>query len=335
MSDRRVRVGVVGVGHLGRHHARLLAANPRAELVAVADLNADVVAAAAEKHGCRGTVDYRELIGTVEAVSVVVPTVAHREVAGAFLENGVDVLVEKPITPDEITGAELVELARAHGRILQVGHVERFNPAFEALSQRGIEPRYVESQRLAPFSFRSTDVGVVLDLMIHDIDLVLSLVRSPVRSVRAYGGAVFTPAEDMASATLEFENGAIAQLTASRVALKPVRKMRVFSRDSYASIDFAEHSGVLIRKNPGWDIGKLDVGSVDTSRIDDLWKYVFEGLLSVDRYQVGERNPLAEELTAFLGCVLTRSEPLVTGEDGCAAVALARRVRDAIRAHPW
>ncbi len=335
MTGSRVRVGVVGIGHLGRHHARLLAQNPRAELVFVSDVRAEVVEKAVATYGCRGTTSYQDLFGAVDAVSVVVPTVAHREVAGAFLERGIDVLCEKPITPREQEGRELVEIARRHGRILQVGHVERFNPAFDALISRGVEPRYIESQRLAPFSFRSTDVGVVLDLMIHDIDLVLSLVRSPVRSVRAYGGAVFTPAEDMASATLEFENGVIAQLTASRVALKPVRKMRVFSRDSYASIDFAEHSGVLIRKNAGWDIGKLDVGSVDTSRIEDLWKYVFEGLLSVDRYQVGDRNPLAEELDAFLRCVQTRGEPPVTGEDGCAAVALAHRILEAIRAHPW
>ncbi len=334
-SSERVRVGVVGVGHLGRHHVRLLAQNPRAHLVGVADVRGDAVAQAAETHGCLGTTDFRELIGRVDAVSVVVPTALHREVAGAFLENGVDVLVEKPITPREAEGRELVAIARREHRVLQVGHVERFNPAYGALRERGIEPRYVESQRLAPFSFRSTDIGVVLDLMIHDLDIVLSLVRSPVAAVRAYGGALFTAKEDMASATLEFENGAVAQLTASRVALKPVRKLRVFSRDAYASIDFAEHSGVLIRKNAGWDVGKLDIGSVDTSRIDDLWKYVFEGLLSVDRYQIGERNPLAEELDAFLVAVQQRSEPEVTGEDGCAAVGLAHRVLDAIRAHPW
>lgn len=331
----RVRVGVVGVGHLGRHHARLLSQNPRADFVGVADLRSDAVAKAVETYGCYGTTEYRELLGKVDAVSVVVPTALHREVAGTFLEHGVDVLVEKPITPAEAEGRELVALARRGSRVLQVGHVERFNPAFEALRQRGIEPRYVESQRLAPFSFRSTDIGVVLDLMIHDLDLVLSLVRSRVVAVRGYGGAVFTPAEDMASATLEFENGAVAQLTASRVALKPMRKLRVFSRDAYASIDFAEHSGVLIRKNAGWDLGRLDVGSVDTSRIDDLWKYVFEGLLSVDRYQVGDRNPLAEELDAFLVAVQERSEPPVTGEDGCEAVALAHRVLEAIRSHPW
>jgi predicted dehydrogenase len=335
MSQPRVRIAVVGVGHLGRHHARLLAQNPRAELVAVVDVRAEAAAKVAEQHGCEGLTDYRALFGRVDAVSVVVPTVAHREVAGEFLAAGIDVLVEKPIAPSEAEGRELVELARRHQRILQVGHVERFNPAFDALCARGIEPRYIESQRLAPFSFRSTDIGVVLDLMIHDIDLVLRLVDSPVRAVRAYGGAVFTPAEDMASATIEFENGAIAQLTASRVALKPLRKMRVFSREGYASIDFAEYSGVVIRKNPGWDVGKLDLGSVDTARIDDLWKYVFEGLLSVDRYQIGDRNPLAEELDAFLGCVVDRTEPRVTGEDGAAAVGLARQVLDAIGRHPW
>ena len=219
MSESPVRMGVVGYGHLGRHHARLLAQNPRAQLGGIADVRPDAAAQAAEKHGCFVTTDFRELIGRVDAVSVVVPTGLHREVAGPFLENGVDGLVEKPITPPDAEGRELVEIARARGRILQVGHVERFNPAFDALRARGVEPRYVESQRLAPFSFRSTDIGVVLELMIHDLDLVLALVQSPTKSIDAFGGAGFTPADDMASAIIKFEEGTGGDGTVNRVAL--------------------------------------------------------------------------------------------------------------------
>ena len=169
--------------------------------------------------------------------------------------------------------------------------------------------------------------------MIHDLDLVMALVDSPVVSVEAFGGAVFTPAEDMASAILRFENGAVAHLTASRVALKPLRRMRLFSKDCYASLDFQSGKGTLIQKNPGWDFQNLD--PVDPTEIDDLWKYVFQGLFSVRELAMDEGNPLKEELSAFLESVRSRREPLVTGEAGCAAVAIAERVQAAIDAKPW
>ena len=197
----RTRIGVVGVGHLGRHHVRLLAENPLAELVAIAEVNEESRTKTATEYGVPGLVDYREMLGQIDAVSVVVPTQLHLEVGSFFLENGVDVLVEKPISPTVADGEKLVALADAGDRILQVGHVERFNRALTAIKGLDVVPRYIESTRLAPFSFRSVDIGVVLDLMIHDLDLVLALVDSEVTSVEAFGGAVFTPAEDMASAT--------------------------------------------------------------------------------------------------------------------------------------
>jgi len=329
----RTRVGVVGVGHLGRHHVRLLAEHPEAELTAIAELNPQNREKAAADHQVAGFEDYRQLIGKVDAVSVVVPTQAHLEVSKFFLQNGVDVLVEKPIAPSVAEGEEIVAAAREHGRILQVGHVERFNRALSAIREHQIVPRYIESNRLAPFSFRSVDIGVVLDLMIHDLDLVLALVDSPIQSVQAFGGAVFTPAEDMASAILRFENGAVANLTASRVALKPLRRMRMFCRDSYASLDFQAGTGTLIRKNPGWDFQNLD--PVDPTQIEDLWKYVFQGLFSVEELKMDEGNPLQDELTAFLACVRDRTEPVVSGEAGCAAVRVAERVQAAIGDNPW
>ncbi|MEM7205657.1 MAG: Gfo/Idh/MocA family oxidoreductase [Planctomycetota bacterium] len=330
-----VRIGVVGVGHLGRHHARLLGQNSRADLVGVVDTSEKARQAAAADYGVATFADYRELADRVEAVCVAVPTSAHREVAGFFLERGVDVLVEKPITADLAEGRELVALAEAGERILQVGHVERFNSALRAIASLNIEPRYIEAHRLGALTFRSMDVGVVLDLMIHDLDIVLALVGSPVRSVEAFGGALFTPAEDMASAIVKFENGAVAQLTASRVALKPIRRMRMFSKSAYASLDFTEARGTVIRKGEGWDFQKLDVESIDPGKIDDLWKFVFEGLLSVEHYKLDEGNPLADQLDAFLASVRDRSRPAVSGEDGVAAVELAERILQSIGEHPW
>jgi len=331
MAD--LRVAVVGVGHLGKHHARLLREVAGVRLVAVADTRDEAREAAAAAYDVPAFADYRELEGRVDGVCVAVPTAAHREVAGFFLERGCDVLVEKPIAPTVEDGAFLVELAREQGRILQVGHIERFNPAFRAIRDMGIEPRYVEAQRLAPFTFRSTDIGVVLDLMIHDLDLVLSVIRSKVVEVHTFGGALFTPAEDMASAILKFENGAAAQLTATRVAMRPMRKMRLFSRDSYSSVDFHEGQGMTIRKKPGWDIGNLDLESVNPEQ--DLWKLVFEGLLEVQQYRLDDGNPLLDELTAFAHSMHTREAPAVDGAAGLAALAAAHQVLEAIARHPW
>jgi predicted dehydrogenase len=279
--------------------------------------------------------DPRELIGKVDAVSVVVPTRLHREVAALFLEAGIDVRVEKPIARSVADGQALVDLAERTGRILQVGHVERFNPALRGIQAIGQSARYIESQRLAPFSFRSTDIGVVLDLMIHDLDLVLALVKSPIRSVEAFGGAVFTPAEDMASAIIKFENGAVAHLTANRVALKPLRRMRVFSRDGYASLDFQTAQGMVVTKSEGWDFQKLDLDGIDKGQVGDLWKFVFDGLLRVEQLKLDTGNPLQEELVDFLRCVRDRSRPLVSGADGVAAVAAAEQVLAAIARNRW
>jgi len=330
-----IKIGVIGVGHLGKHHARLLGENPRAELVAIADTNEEVVSRAEAAYGVPGYRDHTELEGKVDAVCVVVPTTHHCKVGQFFLERGVDVFVEKPIALTAREGQELVDAAERHQRILQVGHVERFNPAMKAIEKLGLQPRYIETHRLGGITFRSMDIGVVLDLMIHDLDLVLALVGSPVASVDAFGGALFTKAEDIASAVIKFENGAVAHLTANRVALTPMRRMRIFSKVAYASLDFNQGQGVVIRKNPGWNLQELDLDSIDPAKIDDLWKFVFEGLLRVERYSLDEGNPLAEELDAFLHSVASRERPLVSGEDGVAAVAVAEKVLSAIQDHSW
>ncbi|MEZ5964878.1 MAG: Gfo/Idh/MocA family oxidoreductase [Planctomycetota bacterium] len=330
-----IRIAVVGVGHLGKIHARLLCTRTEAQLVAVADTCEANLEFAMRTHGVEGMRDYRELVGRVDAVCVAVPTEAHHEVATFFLGNGVDVLVEKPIARTQAEGLAMVELARQRGRVLQVGHVERFNPAMRAMAELGIRPRYIETQRLAPFSFRSTDIGVVLDLMIHDLDLVLALMHSPLSAVEAFGGSVFTPAEDMASAILRFEDGGVAHLTASRVALKPTRKMRVFSHDAYMSMDLTKAHATLIKKNPGWDLTQIDAGRLDGSKPEDLWRLVFEGLLTVREIKLDERNAIQDEHSDFLRAISTRGQPTVTGEDGCRALAAAERVLSSIDGNRW
>lgn len=332
-----VRVAVIGVGHLGKSHARIYESLPSADLVGVVDVREEEAQGVAREHGVEFTVDPFELPRDweVEAVSIVTPTSTHGELASHFLRRGIDVLVEKPMTRTIEEGTRLCEIAATHARILQVGHVERYNPVVKAVRELRLQPRYIEGDRLAPFSFRSTDIGVVHDLMIHDIDLLQTLVGSKVEDVEAFGGAIFTPAEDLASARLRFSNGTIARLTANRVALKASRRMRMFSHSSYVSLDFGKQYGLIIKKAPGWDLRKLDLSTVDTDNIQDLWKYVFEGLLEIRELRMDEGDPLREEIEEFLDCVRTRQRPQVDGNAAVAALCTAQLVLDSIGQNRW
>ena len=256
---KRLRVGVVGVGHLGQHHARILASLPDVELVAVVDSRPEQAQTIADKFGTRAVADYHELLGLVDAVSIAVPTVLHREVAGTFLSRGIPTLVEKPLASTLAEAELLVSLSHSTGALLQVGHIERFNPALSALHQMAIRPKYITAERLSTYTFRSTDIGVVLDLMIHDLDLVLSLIHSPVRSVAAVGVSLFGEHEDVANARVEFENGTVANLTASRASYAALRKMRIWSAEGYASLDFAAKSATLVQPSDEFLSGRLDL----------------------------------------------------------------------------
>ena len=311
--SRRVKIGVIGVGSLGQHHARIYAQMPEAELVGVCDVDAERVAKLAAQHGTTAYTSMDELAAKCEALSVVVPTDKHREVAGKLIEKGLHLLVEKPIAATTAEAEELVALAQKKNVILQVGHIERFNPVMNFLEQLARKPRFIEAHRLAPYPPpregllpRGTEVSVVLDLMIHDLEIILHLVGSPVREIRAVGVPVLSGSEDIANVRLQFENGCVANVTASRISPEKMRKIRVFLEDTYVSLDYQNQTGEMYRKTQT-GIAREDV-------------------------PIEKGEPLANELRSFVRCVAGRDKPVVSGEHAAEALKLAveitRRMRE-------
>ncbi len=316
---RPVRVGVVGTGALGYHHARLLKKIEGAELVGIYDINPTRATQVATELRTVAHPSLEALLERVEAVTVVVPTPAHVDVGLAVLERGLHALIEKPLA-DTLAGAErLVQAARDHGVALQVGHVERFNRAVRAAAPYLDEPRFLQTERLAPFQPRGTDVAVILDLMIHDLDLVLELVRAEVGEVRATGVPILTPHVDIANARVEFANGAVAIITASRVSRERTRKLRIFQPTGYFSLDLAQGNGHFYRLKSGWQ-------GFGATRIEEIVEHV--------RLDAPEAEPLQLELESFLRAVRGDGDVVVTGAAGVQALALAYRVADAIEASP-
>jgi predicted dehydrogenase len=306
----RTRAAVVGVGYLGRFHAEKYAAEPEVDLVGVVDIDDERARLAAARFGCRAFSDAREIHGLVDCASVVVPTPLHHTLGTALLEAGIDVLVEKPIAATLAEARDLVRVAEERGRILQVGHLERFNPAIRALAELLTRPRFLECHRLAPFVDRGTDVDVVLDLMIHDLDVILSMMRSPVAAVEAVGVPVITASPDIANARIRFADGAIANVTASRVSLKRERKLRIFQHDTYISLDYGEKRMRICRR------GQAPPGGLAP--------------LEVEERSVDGEDALAEEIRAFLVAVRTRQPPLVSGREGLRAVELAYQILERV-----
>lgn len=303
----QLRLGVVGVGHFGRYHAEKMAALEGARLVAVADIDAARAAAVAGPLGAEALPGHEALIDRVDAVSVAVPAVAHYRVVKDFLDAGVHVLVEKPFTESVETAEELSGLAEARELVLQAGLIERFSETFRAVAPRITRPLYIESVRVGPFSERNTDVSVVLDLMIHDIDIILALVDAPVAEVDAVGAPVFSGHEDLANARLKFANGCVANVTASRVSLKTERSLRIFQPDLYIKVDHGERSVRIARKK----------GEGPRSGIDGV---------ALEREQFEQGDPLRREIEAFAHAVRTGSAPEVTGADGVRSLEVARRI---------
>ena len=309
---RNITAAVIGVGYLGRFHAQKYRQAAQCELVAVVDARQAAREAVAAEVGARPLADYRELLGKVEAVSVVTPTPAHHAIARDFLDAGAHVLVEKPITETPQEARDLIELAARRGRVLQVGHLERFNAAILAAEPHLRAPRFVECHRLAPYRERGTDVNVVLDLMIHDIDIVQSIVGAPVKSIEAVGTPVFSEDIDIANARITFASGCVVNATASRVSLKTERKMRIFEDDAYLSLDLQQKIVTLIRKRgPADPPGPLPV--------------------TIEEQSLDPGDALKAEIDSFLACIRDGRAPVVTGEAGLMALETAMRITEQVR----
>lgn len=310
----KIRAAVIGVGYLGRFHAQKYAQLQSCELVAVVDGRAEVRDAVAAEVKARPVADYRELLGQVDAVSVVTPTPAHFEIADSFLAAGAHVLVEKPITETPEQARSLIARAAAVKRILQVGHLERFNAAVLAAEPHLHAPRFMECVRLAPYKERGTDVNVVLDLMIHDIDLVQSLAGSEIVSIDAIGTPVFSGEIDIANARIRFANGCVANTTASRVSLKTERKLRIFEDSAYISLDLQQKILTLIRKRDGVpQPGQLPV--------------------NIEEANLEQGDALKSEIESFLDCIRNDRRPVVSGEDGLRALETAIRISEQVHAN--
>ncbi len=322
---QKIRVGVVGTGHLGRLHAVLYKNVPAAELYGVYDIDPERAGAVAAEAGCIACADLDSLLQQVDAVNIVVPTTHHFSIAMQALDQGKHLFIEKPITATVAEAEKLVQEARRRNLLIQVGHIERFNQAMRALSSVAVSPGFIESHRLASFNPRGTDVAVVLDLMIHDIDIILSLVRRPVRRIDANGVAVISTEPDIANARITFENGCVANVTASRISQNKMRKMRLFERETYISVDFLQ--GIterfhLVSELPENDGTGLVMGKLEGKKT----RYVY-----YDRLNAPEGNALQMELESFVHAIQNGTEPAVTAEEGMQALQVASEISRIIK----
>lgn len=307
----KLQVAVIGTGYLGKFHAEKYCKNEDVDLVAVVDINpeaAEMVAKACD--GCKAITDYNEIIDKVDAVSIVTPTETHHRVAKDFLSRGKHVLLEKPMTVSVEEAQDLIEVSEANNAMLQIGHLERFNAAVTALNGRPVNPLFIESHRMSVFTERATDVDVVLDLMIHDIDIILNIVKSHVEDVRAVGVPVVTGMVDIANARLTFANGAVANVTASRVSKEPIRRMRMFQPDAYIAIDYAHQKIEIARQ-------EIVEGSA--------FPKIIEETIDIER-----KDALKEEIKSFVDCIKNNKQPLVGGYEGKRALEVAHIIKDAI-----
>jgi predicted dehydrogenase len=333
----KLNVGVVGCGRMGKLHTRVFSQMPQVGLVGVHDADPDFAAAAADAYGTKAFDKLEELLSQVSAVVVAVPTRFHLEVARRCIAANVHMLIEKPLAGTAAECEEIATASKAAGLTVQVGHVERFNPAVRAMSRlstadgNGIVPKFIEVTRVSPLTFRSIDVGVVLDMMIHDIDIVLLLAGgSPVASVEATGVSVIGGAEDVCNARVRFESGCVANLTASRLALKTERKLRVFSPDAYVSLDYQKKYAMVARRGQNLSAIRDTVARIRAGEIEDLSQLNYSDLVQVEELQIDDVEPLRAELDAFVAAVTGKTRPVVSAEDGLAAVKLAERIVEAI-----
>jgi predicted dehydrogenase len=335
MSDERIRTAVVGAGKMGAIHAKVYSQLPESELVAIVDADRDKAARLAETYGCPAFADGAEILDRVDAVTIATPTVTHLQLAKPFLRRRIPVLIEKPLAASVREGRKIVSLARRYDTVVAVGHSERCNPVVQAMKRFSIEPKFIEAHRVSPYPFRSTDVGVVLDIMIHDIDIVLSLANSRIRRVDAVGVNVIGGSEDICNARIAFDNGCVANLTASRLALKTERRVHVFTRQAYLSVDYLKKSGIVIKTDPNKDVvewiraqqQRPDFNPASVNWLD---------LLHIEPLEIDDKEPIRLEQEAFLRAIKDRSfRPEVSAEEGLAALRCAQQILRAVRKHKW
>ena len=330
------RVAVVGAGRMGKLHARVISELPGATLACVVDANPSAADALAKQRGTAPLSDLASAVPLCDAAIIAVPTRYHLEAARPFLQAGKSVLIEKPLAPDAASAREIIELARQNNARIQVGHTERFNPAVLSISRFGVTPKFIQADRISPFTFRSADVGVVLDMMIHDIDLVLTFAASRVIDVHAIGVAVIGKHEDICNARLRFANGCVANITASRLAVKTERKMRIFSEQAYLSVDFAKRTGVVIEKQDNLDLIQM-ARERDVADLAELAASVdYTKVLNFEQLVVDDSvEPLHRQAEAFRRTVEEGVEPTVNAQAGLAAIETAYQILDAIARHHW
>ena len=324
--ERKLTIGVIGVGHLGSLHAKMYNEIETADFVGAFDLNEEKRKEVATKYKVKACASVEELLSMVEAVSIATVTTTHYAVAKQALNAGKHVLIEKPITSTITEADELVALAKQKHVLLQVGHIERFNPAIVSLESYQLQPMFIESHRLAQFKPRGTDVAVVLDLMIHDIDIILSLVNSPVTKIDANGVAVVSDSPDIANARLQFQNGCVANVTASRISQKAMRKMRLFQHNAYIAIDFQQGSADVFR------LGKEGEGSIwSTMLLGQIGEGKKKRSIIYEQPEIKKINALKYELESFINAVQTNARPVVNGEDGRHALEVAQEIMNKIQ----
>jgi predicted dehydrogenase len=333
--NTRIRTAVVGAGKMGEIHAKVYDQLPQSDFVAVVDTDGKKAERLAERYGVEAYADCADLLGKVDAVTIATPTVTHLKLAEAFIANNVAAMIEKPLASDVKQGKRIVELAKKNKTVVAVGHSERCNPVVQAIKRLNIEPKFIEASRISPYPFRSTDVGVVLDVMIHDIDIILSLAASKVKKVDAVGVSVIDEKEDICNARIIFESGCIANITASRLALKTERKLRVFSRQAYLSVDYLKKSGIVIKSDPNIDVVKWireRRGTKDFNPLAVNWP----DLLHIEELDVDDKEPLRLEQEVFLNAVADRTlAPEVSAEEGLAAVECAEKILASVKKHKW
>jgi predicted dehydrogenase len=331
----KIRTAVVGAGKMGNIHAKVYSTMPQAQFIGVCDVDKDKSKEIADRYSCQGFTDPKQLIGRVDAVTISVPTIFHLEMAELFIKNKIAVMIEKPLAANSKQGKRIVALAEKYNVVAAVGHSERCNPVVQAMKRLNIEPKFIEATRVSPYPFRSTDIGVVLDVMIHDIDIILALAQSKILKVDAVGVNAIADHEDICNARITFKNGCIANITASRLALSTVRKFRVFSKQAYLSLDYLKKEGLIIKTDQNIDIMKWikerqQKGDFDFTTVN------WPELLHIEQLEIGDKEPLRLEQESFLNAVLDKTKrPEVTANEGLAALECAEAILKSIKRNRW